>query len=291
MNTLAPPRLDSPSSVHPVMAQADTSGGAEAVAVSGASPSTLFACLDQAVATSNAALVKVRDALREVQRASRAYVEGLRANMLEVAGSDRASMEGNFRKLDSAVAEYLRRIEAEAKVQTELAGNAAAHCDAILAAAHRIARVAFLARILSLNAAAKSAQIHDSGGLDVIVQQLTRLSTETRELARRAIAAGDVLVKLLPALADLTNRLLSEATSFSINFRESFQTLSPAATGLQRQLREDLANSDRRLHELVAMSRKAFLALRFEAEFIDAITEAHEATLAMVTLANTPQTH
>lgn len=251
----------------------------------------LFDCLDAAVATTNAALIEVRIALREVQRASRAYVEGLRAHMLEVAGTDTRSMEGCFRKLDLAVAAYLRKIEVEAKIQSDLASSAAAHCDAILAAAHRIARVAFLARILSLNAAAKSAQITDSRGLDVIVQQLTRLSTETRELAQRAIDAGNLLVEILPILANLANRLLNEATDFAISFRESFQTLSPAATGLQRQLREDLANSDRRLRELVTMSHKAFDALRFETAFLEAIADAQESTVAVVTAANTPQTH
>lgn len=286
MATLAPPGLDSVRPTHPLALEDRPSvGGAK----SDTSPSALFACLDQAVATSNAALVRIRDALREVERASRAYVEGLRANVVEIAGADSASMEANFRKLDTAVADYLRRIETEAKVQNELASAAAGHCDAILAAAHRIARVAVLARILSLNAAAKAAQISNSAALEVIVQQLTRLSTETRELAKGAIAAGDQLVSILPALAGLTDRLLTEATTFACNFRESFQALSPAAASLQRQLGENLADSDRRLRDLVALSRKAFLALRFEAEFIDAITEARHATATMVTLADEPQ--
>jgi methyl-accepting chemotaxis protein len=200
-------------------------------------------------------------------------------------------MEGSFRRLDTAVAEYLGRIEAEVRVQNELGHNAVERCDAVLKAAHRIARVAFLARILSLNAAAKSATIHDSAALDVIVQQLTRLSAETGELARRAIDAGNLLVQLLPALAESTSQVSNEVTAFSVSFRDSVQQLGPAAASLQRQLSDDLAKSNKRLRELVAMSRDALSALRFESDFLKTITAAGDTTRELVSLSEVPQRH
>lgn len=220
--------------------------------------------IDDSAETTRAALVTVRAALEDVQEASRRHVSGMGAAAADIGGSGGATLDASFRRLETTLGTYLSSVEQEARLQTELADRAVHYCGEVLSAAHRIARIAALTRILSLNAAVKAAGVKNGAALNVVVRQITMFSDETEALAQSAIQAGNSLIERLPRVADLASSLLNRASSFSKEFHETVQKLGPESADLRRKVTEDLERSNEWLRGLANTSRRTLQALDFE---------------------------
>lgn len=229
--------------------------------------------IEEAAETTRSALITVRAALSEVQDASREHVSGLGTVAAQIGGSGGATLDVSFRKLESAIGAYLSSVQREARLQSDLAERAVHHCGAVLSAAHRIARIAALTRILSLNAAVKAAGVRRGAALNVVVRQITMLADETEALAQSAIQAGNSLIERLPRVADLASSLLSRAAAFSQEFREAVQRLGPESADLRRKVTEDLEHSNDWLRSLADTSRQTLQALDFERQFRQRLDE------------------
>lgn len=220
-------------------------------------------------------LLAARAAIDAVARAAESHVRELHTALGGLAGASSSSgaIDQAVARLEAVVTGYVDIVSKESEVQRTLAATAVARCDEIMAALQAIEKVAFAAKLLSLNAIVKAEAVTDGAAMSVLAMNMASLTDQLSKLNRQVAALGRVLVETLPAIADHARAIREETMDFVASFRAGIAVVGPRALTVRRAVDSVVSSGERRLGVILAETDKAHRALGFEGRFVETLDE------------------
>jgi methyl-accepting chemotaxis protein len=216
--------------------------------------------------TSEREVLAVGSSLQSIVNESQAQVTDLRATLEQLAGSgNRVGVPQLAARQSESVHDYLERmgkiIEAhDATVQTSEAAS-----QRIVDIGRSVEKVAFQARLLSLNAAIEAARLGGSGSaFGVIAEEMTRLSTEMDAANRQVRDLAQTLLGSMPEIGRQSAEMRGISHEFSQQMRQELTELQRSSGDFEQRITEALTRGDQRSARVVDCSRDALSHLSYQ---------------------------
>lgn len=194
--------------------------------------------LEAAQVDTVASLASLRSAIDAVTRAAE---EQVRETHCALDGLSGESSEGSIARavahLEAVVANYVEIVAEETDNQRLLATRAAGRCDEIMVALHEIDRVAFTAKLLSLNAIIKAETVTHGGAMSVIAMSMASLTAKLSGLNQEVTILGRALVNALPLIAMHARATREQTLEFMAGFRAAVGAIGPRVIAVRQHRR------------------------------------------------------
>jgi methyl-accepting chemotaxis protein len=217
--------------------------------------------------TTERATLAVGDALHTIVKEARAQTEEARAALQQLsgAGAGNAGVPQLAARQSRAVTEYLQRMSGIITRHDETVQSSHESSQHIAAIGKSVEKVAFQARLLSLNAAIEAARLGGQGGaFGVIADEMTRLSTEMDVANRKISDLAATLLKCLPEIAAQSTDLRDESATFSERMNQELVELQESSARFERRVTDTLTSGDERVARVVSSSHEALSHLSFQ---------------------------
>jgi phage shock protein A len=205
-------------------------------------------------------------ALKAIVSESQTQVNEMRATLEQLGGSDgRVGVPQLAARQSSAVRAYLQRMKDIIEVHDRTVQTSHQSTERIAEIGRSVAKLAFQARLLSLNAAIEAARLGGTGNaFSVIAEEMTRLSNETDGANRRISDLADELLKCLPEVAAQTTEIRQTSAAFSEHMATELSELERTNGAFENRVRDALSLGDERIARVVAHSYEALSHLAFQ---------------------------
>jgi|GEM_PF-3694582 len=185
--------------------------------------------------------------------------------------SRQADIVKTIQALEGVVSRYLDAVTAESQAQLQLAEVARARTGDVMRSVAEIERIAFAAKLVSLNAIVTAETLQGAGPLSVIAMSMAQLTEGVAQLNRTVAEAGARLVAHLELLEEQARALREESLAFFARFRAALAVITPRASALQTAVDRIAKDGESSVRAIVEQAQRARAALGFETEFAAAL--------------------
>jgi methyl-accepting chemotaxis protein len=209
----------------------------------------------------------VGGALQAIVKEAQAQTQDARAALeqLSGAGGGNAGVPQLAARQSRAVTEYLGRMGDIITRHDETVQSSHESSQRIAEIGKSVEKVAFQARLLSLNAAIEAARLGGQGSaFGVIADEMTRLSTEMDQANRKIRDLAEALLKCLPEIVSQSKDLRQESATFSERMSQELVELQRSSATFEQRVTETLTSGDQRVARVVSGSYEALSHLSFQ---------------------------
>jgi methyl-accepting chemotaxis protein len=192
-------------------------------------------------------------------------VQATRSTLDSLSGSSRRGVTELIEEQGSIAATRFAAIRAALQEQTVLTREALQSSSEIAKIGAGVARVAFQARLLSLNANIEAARFGDQGGgFQVIATEMRRLTDEIDRANRQIESMAGALMGSLPKINERADDLCRHADAFTEELTESSLAVGSATTQMRKSVNDLLASGDQAATQVLSGSHDALSHLQFQ---------------------------
>lgn len=208
----------------------------------------------------------VGSALQAIVKEAQAQAKDARATLEELTGSSgRVGVPQLAQRQSTSVGAYLGRMGTIIAEHDETVKASHESSQRIVSIGKSVEKVAFQARLLSLNAAIEAARLGGQGSaFGVIADEMTRLSTEMDSANRKIRDLAEELLKCLPQIVSQSGDMRRESAEFSERMRSELAELQASSTEFEQHVTAALQSGDERVARVVAGSYDALSHLSFQ---------------------------
>lgn len=205
-------------------------------------------------------------ALQNIVKEAQAQARDARAVLEQLSGTaGRVSVPQLAHRQSSSVSEYLQRMGRIIERHDGTVKTSHESSQRIFDIGKSVEKVAFQARLLSLNAAIEAARLGGHGSaFGVIAEEMTRLSTEMDQANRKIRDLAEALMRCLPEIAAQSTEMRGESAAFSKRMSEELVELQDSSAEFERRVTGALESGDERVARVVAGSYEALSHLSFQ---------------------------
>ncbi|HWA76701.1 MAG TPA: methyl-accepting chemotaxis protein [Polyangiaceae bacterium] len=210
-------------------------------------------------------VIAVANSLDQIVSSAQHQVSATRSALDSLSGSDRAAVTDLLEEQTRISATRFAAIRAALEEQTVLTRQAMQASAQIASVGAGVSRVAFQARLLSLNANIEAARFGEQGGgFQVIATEMRRLTDEIDRANRQIEGMASSLMSALPKINEHADALCRHADGFTAELAQNSSAVSSATTQLKKSVNEVLANGDQTATQVLSGSHAALSHLQFQ---------------------------
>lgn len=211
-------------------------------------------------------VLAVGSSLQAIVNEAQSQVTDLRGTLELLGGSGaRVGVPQLAARQSESVHDYLERMGEiiaahDATVQTSEAAS-----KRILNIGRNVEKVAFQARLLSLNASIEAARLGGTGSaFGVIAEEMTRLSKEMDAANRQVRDLAQTLLESIPEIGRQSAEMRGVSAEFSERMREELTELQRSSGDFEQRISQALKRGDQCSARVVERSREALSHLSFQ---------------------------
>jgi methyl-accepting chemotaxis protein len=210
-------------------------------------------------------VIAVGNSLDQIVSRAQAQVEATRAALDSLSGSDKRGVTELIENQARISATRFAAIRSALHEQTALTRQAMKASSEIAAVGAGVSKVAFQARLLSLNANIEAARFGDQGGgFQVIATEMRRLTDEIDRANRQIESMASNLLGSLPKISEHGDELCRHADGFTEELAENSAAVDSATSKLRKSVNDLLANGDQTANQVLSGSYAALSHLQFQ---------------------------
>jgi hypothetical protein len=208
----------------------------------------------------------VGSALQSIVKEAQAQTKDARAALEHLTGTGgNVGVPQLAARQSNSVTDYLQRMSCIIERHDETVKSSRESSQRIVEIGKSVEKVAFQARLLSLNAAIEAARLGGQGSaFGVIADEMTRLSTEMDVANRKVRDLAEELLKCLPEIATQSGDLRRESSEFSTRMNQQLAELQKSSSAFEARVTEALSSGDQRVARVVSGSYEALSHLSFQ---------------------------
>lgn len=210
-------------------------------------------------------VIAVGNSLDQIVSRAQSQVRATRTMLDGLSGSDKHSVTDLVERQTQISATRFAAIRSALQEQTVLTRQAMQASSEIATVGAGVARVAFQARLLSLNANIEAARFGEQGGgFQVIATEMRRLTDEIDRANRQIEGMASSLMGALPKISAHADELCRHADGFTAELAENSVAVNTATIRLRKSVNELLTNGDQTATEVLSGSHAALSHLQFQ---------------------------
>lgn len=216
--------------------------------------------------TSEREVLAVGGTLQAIVTESQEQVRDLKRTLaLLSGGGSRVGVPQLAAQQSHSVRDYLEKMGSIMAAHDRTVKGAEAASQRIADIGRSVEKVAFQARLLSLNAAIEAARLGGHGSaFGVLAEEMTRLSTEMDGANRQVRDLAQSLLGSLPEISKQSEDMRGAASDFSEHVRRGLTDLEQSSREFEASVTEALTRGDERSARVVSSSQDALSHLSFQ---------------------------
>jgi methyl-accepting chemotaxis protein len=214
---------------------------------------------------SSTSVVAVGNSLDRIVTVARAQVQETRATLDGLSSTDRRGVTELIEEQARLSRSRFGAIRAAIEEQGVLVRDATQASSAIASVGAEVTKVAFQARLLSLNANIEAARLGEQGaGFQVIATEMQRLTEEIDRANRKIGAMASNLMASLPKINQHNNELIRHSAGFTEELAENSAAVGAATGKLRASVDDLLGRGDQAANQVLSGSNDALSNLQFQ---------------------------
>lgn len=210
-------------------------------------------------------VVAVGNSLERIVNVARSQVEETRATLDGLSGADRRGVTELIEEQSRLSRARFGAIRTAIEEQGVLVRDATQASSEIASVGAEVTKVAFQARLLSLNANIEAARLGDQGaGFQVIATEMQRLTEEIDRANRKIGAMASSLMTSLPKINQHNDELIRHSVGFTEELSENSAAVGAATGKLRASVNELLGRGDQAANQVLSGSNDALSNLQFQ---------------------------
>jgi methyl-accepting chemotaxis protein len=210
-------------------------------------------------------VIAVGNNLDQIVNRAQSQVKATRATLDGLSGAGRRGVTELVEQQARIAATRFAAIRSALQEQTVLTHQATQSSSEIATIGAGVAKVAFQARLLSLNANIEAARFGDQGGgFQVIATEMRRLTDEIDRANRQIESIASKLLGSLPKISERADELCRHADGFTAELAENSAAVESATSKLKTSVNELLENGDQTATQVLSGSHAALSHLQFQ---------------------------
>jgi methyl-accepting chemotaxis protein len=214
---------------------------------------------------SSTSVVAVGTSLDRIVTVARAQVQETRAALDGLSGTERRGVTELIEEQSRLSRSRFGAIRAAIEEQGVLVRDATQASSQIASVGAEVTKVAFQARLLSLNANIEAARLGDQGaGFQVIATEMQRLTEEIDRANRKIGAMASNLMVALPKINQQNDELIRHSAGFTEELSENSAAVGAATGKLRASVDDLLGRGDQAANQVLSGSNDALSNLQFQ---------------------------
>ena len=210
-------------------------------------------------------VLAVGNSLDQIVNRAQNQVKATRATLDGLSGVGKRGVTELVEQQARIAATRFAAIRAALQEQTVLTRQAMQASSEIATIGAGVAKVAFQARLLSLNANIEAARFGDQGGgFQVIATEMRRLTDEIDRANRQIESIAGHLLGALPKISERADELCRHADGFTQELTENSAAVESATSKLRKSVNDLLENGDQAATQVLSGSHAALSHLQFQ---------------------------